>query len=112
MKNLKKIINALDKEGFSVYVDKNCGDITIGKYSPEGQDFSFTVDMPETPQQLFDEIFDYYDGFDASYEAYLWLDNTGHGTNGAPYDMGDVYDDMKACEQYIKDAAEIVREYI
>ena len=42
-----------------------------------------------------------YDNYDCSYEAYLWLDNTGHGTNGAPYDMKDVYEDMEACEKMI-----------
>lgn len=29
-----------------------------------------------------------------SYETYIWLDDTGHGRNGAPYDMIDVYNDM------------------
>lgn len=48
---------------------------------------------------LLNNIKDYYDNYDCSYEAYLWLDNTGHGTNGAPYDMKDVYEDMEACEE-------------
>lgn len=26
---------------------------------------------------------------------YLWLDDEGHGSNGAPYDMKDVYEDME-----------------
>lgn len=29
----------------------------------------------------------------------MWLDNEGHGTNGTPYDMKDVYEDMEACEE-------------
>lgn len=33
--------------------------------------------------------------YDVSYETYLWLDDEGHGSNGAPYDMKDVYEDME-----------------
>ena len=40
---------------------------------------------------------DYINDFDVSYEAYLWLDDTGHGRNGAPYEMIDVYEDMEEC---------------
>ena len=50
--------------------------------------------------------------YDVSYETYLWLDNTGHGKNGAPYELEDVLEDIKACEQYIKDTTWIVYDFI
>lgn len=31
----------------------------------------------------------------------MWLDSDGHGINGAPYDMKDVYEDMEACQNMI-----------
>ena len=34
-------------------------------------------------------------------EAYLWLDETGHGKNGAPYRMKDVVKDMEEAEKMI-----------
>ncbi len=43
-------------------------------------------------------------------EAYLWLDSDGHGINGAPYDMKDLYEDFEACESAIYDLCEYLRD--
>ena len=48
-----------------------------------------------------DNLNSIYADFDCSEETYLWLDSTGHGTNGAPYDMKDLYEDMEACQEMI-----------
>ena len=50
---------------------------------------------------LTNNLYERYSDFDVSSETYLWLDNTGHGTNGAPYDMKDLYEDMDACQEMI-----------
>lgn len=72
------------------------------KYSPAGQDFSFEEKMEDNNvYALLNDIKNYYNRYDCSYEAYVWLDNTGHGANGAPYDMKDVYEDMEACQKMI-----------
>ena len=42
----------------------------------------------------------------SSYIIYLWLDETGHGRNGAPYDMIDIYNDMLECESIIEELIE------
>jgi hypothetical protein len=81
----------------------------FGKYSPAGQDFSFEVEASDL-EELTDEIKKYYDNYDVSYEAYLWLDEWGHGRNGAPYDMKDVYKDMQACEEAVWELYEIIKE--
>lgn len=96
---------------WTVEYDKDTNDITFGKYSPAGQDFSFTVDCGEDIGELSYNILNYYEDFDVSYETYIWLDNTGHGTNGAPWDMKDLYEDMKVCESYISDMHDIVSEF-
>ena len=81
------------------------------KYSPAGQDFFFEVDIEENNiQYLLENIYDFYKNYDCSYEAYLWLDNTGHGKNGAPYDMKDVYEDMQACEKAVLDLYDLLIE--
>jgi hypothetical protein len=74
--------------------------VTFSQYSPAGQDFSFEVNY-KTLDEIWNNVFDYYESYDPSYEAYLWLDNSGHGENGAPYEMIDVYNDMKACEEML-----------
>ena len=115
MKTLnEKIKEIAEKQGFKVdIVDNGDGDYTFifSKYSPAGQDFSFEADMEENNiQYLLDNINDFYKNYDCSEEAYLWLDETGHGTNGAPYDMKEVYEDMQACEQYVFDLYHILRK--
>lgn len=82
----------------------------FGKYSPAGQDFSFAVDIGEDLEEFADNVEEYYDDFDVSYETYLWLDSTGHGSNGAPYDMKDLYEDMETCREYIYELYELIKE--
>lgn len=45
-------------------------------------------------ETLKNDLADYINDFDVSYETYLWLDECGHGKNGAPYDMKDVYENV------------------
>ena len=108
-KSIEKLLDRIRENGWSVTVS---GDyINIGKYSLAGQDFSFDIDVTDfeeeddiTAADLFVEaIHAEYDGYDVSYEAYLWLDDEGHGKNGAPYDMRDVYDDMEAVKDMLWD---------
>lgn len=79
------------------------------KFSPAGQDFSFEVSVPnEEDEDIFydnvaDVIFMYWEDFDVCQETYIWLDETGHGRNGAPYDMKELYEDMQACSDMIHD---------
>ena len=110
MKLKKALIKALEAADFTINIDDES--IRFQKYSPEGQDFFFVISATGSLTDIFNSIYDYYDGFDPSEEAYLWLDNSGHGKHGAPYDMGDVYQDMVVCKGYIKEAAEIVRSFL
>lgn len=73
------------------------------QFSPAGQDFFFDIDTKNNPSLFLDNLFEYYTNYDVSEEAYYWLDNTGHGKNGAPYEMIDVYKDFEECEQMILD---------
>lgn len=115
MKTLnEKIVKIANTQDWKVdIVDNGDGNYTFvfSKYSPAGQDFCFEVDMEENNiQYLLDNINKYFLSYDCSEEAYLLLDDTGHGCNGAPYDMKDVYEDMQACEQYVFDLYHILRK--
>lgn len=83
---------AADKLGWNVDITED--DVTFQKYSTYGQDFNMTVQLAETFDEFVHNLYEYYDSFDVSTEAYAWLDSEGHGTNGAPYDMKDVYEDF------------------
>ena len=113
-KRFEKIYEIAEREGWKVdysYTDEKETEIMFSfeKYSPAGQDFYISVSVPnEDDEDIFydnvaDAIYKYWEGFDVSYETYIWLDETGHGRNGAPYDMMDVYKDMEACADMTHD---------
>lgn len=87
-------------------------DILFSKFSSCGQDFNIeiTVDTDADLMDIYHKLDEYYESFDVSEETYLWLDESGHGKNGAPYEMIDVYNDMKECEGFIKELADKVLE--
>ena len=98
------------KKGYRTEIDGNT--ITFYKKAPNGLDFSFEADIGDDINDFSRNIYNTFMDYDVSYETYLWLDNTGHGKNGAPYELEDVLEDIKACEQYIQDAHIIVCRYI
>lgn len=79
------------------------GCIEFRKFSPQGQDFSFNIEVSDDFEEFIQKIYDYYEDYDVSYEAHLWVDDTGHGINGAPYDIEDLYEDMEACKDNVKE---------
>lgn len=98
----KKIEQIAEELGWSVFWATVSGKkvLELTTYSPAGQELIITLyynSLDEISQGVYEE----YDSYDPSYEAYLWLDESGHGKNGAPHDMGDVYNDMVACEDMI-----------
>ena len=92
MKNIKELLNKI--EGLGWEVDEYDNDYTLQQYSPLGQDFSIAI-QADNVDDFIKEIYNRYENFDCSYETYIWLDDKGHGVNGAPYDMKDLYEDME-----------------
>lgn len=97
---INKLTKVAEDEDWSVSISGN--EFEFSKYSPAGQEFNISL-TANTLRELADELSDRCDDFDCSEEAYAWLDDTGHGANGAPYDMKDVYEDMEACEGMLLD---------
>ena len=113
-KKFEKIYEIAESEGWKVdccYVGEKETEVcfSFSKFSPAGKDFYFEVSVPnEDDEDTFcenvaDAIYTYWEDFDVSYETYLWLDDTGHGKNGAPHNMKDLYEDMQACSDMIHD---------
>ena len=98
-----KIEKIAEELGWTVTWDKNYDGtkfVMFSQYSPAEQDFNCECEYT-TLDEVWEKVFEYYISFDVSYEASLWLDKEGHGKNGAPYEMIDVYNDMKACEEML-----------
>lgn len=113
-KRFEKIYQIAKSEGWQVaceYSDEKETVVSFSfeKFSPAGQDFCFEVFVPNDEDEdtfyenVADAIYQYWDDFDVCQETYIWLDDTGHGKNGAPHDMKDLYEDMQACEDMIHD---------
>lgn len=100
-----KIISIAEKQGWTASaIEKDGADTTFNfaKFTPAGQDFSFTADMSDNdPDVLIENIFDYYQNYDPDYEASLWIGKDGHGHNGAPFHIIDIVADMKAAEDMV-----------
>ena len=94
---LDKMLIKTKELGWTIYEGEDLVDIELSKYSPAGQDFNICIDTENDADYFLQNLYDYINDFDISYEAYIWLDHTGHGKNGAPYEMIDVYKDMEAC---------------
>ena len=73
--------------------------IEFRKYSDLGQDFSFCIGSKD----LIGNLDLYISDFDVSEQTYIWLDSSGHGKNGAPYEMIDVYMDMEQCKEMMEE---------
>lgn len=114
---IAKVIEIAEENGFSVNVYNNREDeeeyyFEFGKYSDCGRDFTFSIffNTLDDISDIADKIYEYYEDFDVSYETYIWLDNFGHGMNGAPDDMLDVYNDTKQCKGFIEELYNAINE--
>lgn len=102
-KTIGKILAYAKKIDWNVEISNDEMSVEFSKYSPAGQDFFFEICLEQVEDELeqaelfLNAIKSYYGDYNPSQEAYYWLDETGHGRNGAPYEMRDVLDDMEAC---------------
>ena len=93
----KKFIQIAERLGWSV--TKDSYDIELQFYTDYGQDFSFSVNRNE---DYVKQVYDYYNSFDPDEEALLWVDDSGHGKNGAPYRLKDIITDMEEVEKELE----------
>lgn len=107
----RKILSKAEDLDWVVQISK--GYILFSKLSPEGQDFNIEIDLEEDDEieEIIGTLYERYDNFDVSEETYMWLDDTGHGKNGAPYDMKDIYEDIEACQEMILELYNELNKY-
>lgn len=105
-----KQIEKIEEQGYTVHRDEDDGMYCFWKFSSRGQNFSFEVEPGEDLFDLSENVYRYYESYDVSSESALWIDETGHGKDGAPYDIEDLVADMKECEQFILDLYNLLQE--
>ena len=98
------------KVNAGIYYKELISEFEFQKYSPAGRDFSFSAEMKcANINSLIENMEEYYEDFDVDSEAYIWLDQSGHGKNGAPYRMRSVLEDMEATERMIERLLDAIR---
>lgn len=102
------IVAVAEAEGWKVEAGINYKEqntlFVFGKFSPGGRDFSFEVEMKcANINSLIENVDNYYEDFDVDYETYIWLDQWGHGKNGAPYRLRAVLQDSESIEKMIEE---------
>ena len=116
MYKIKKKTTKLDyvlekiREEFDLSIEKQpFWSYKFETFTPEDQDFMFVLHYVKSYNDLMKKLNEKWNEFDVSYETYLWLGPDGHGINGAPYDMMDVYNDMQYCKDLLKDIYDYAR---
>lgn len=114
LKNIKDYIeNKLENTQWIVDViinnETKSVDVNLEIYSPAGRDVcvEFTFEEGTTKKQIHSEFESYYESYDVSFETYIWLDDEGHGKNGAPYEMESVLIDTQWVENELAELAYI-----
>ena len=97
-KQFQKIAEGL---GWNVTFDGT--EIDLQQYTSAGQDFFFSI---RDSGNYAEEVYLYYVNYDPSEEALKWVDDSGHGKNGAPYYLRDIIIDMEEVEQMLKELYE------
>ena len=111
------VVACAEAEGWKVEAGINYKEqntlFEFSKFSPGGRDFSFEVEMKcANINSLIENIDNYYEDFDVDYETYIWLDQWGHGKNGAPYRLRAVLEDSESIEKMIEELLEAISHMV
>lgn len=107
MKNIDKYLAIAEDNDWGTYVqefeDGRGIDINFNMTTSAGQDFHMSISINEdSPEELMEQIYKYWDGFDPEEEAQIWIDpSTGKGGNGAPSSIIDIIKDMQEAKDGI-----------
>lgn len=82
-KLLDLIIHIGQVKGWAVDATDNGKDLAyifFQRYSPAGQDFNMSIEMPNNdPNEFLANLANYYENFNPDSEALNWCDKEGHG---------------------------------
>lgn len=104
---MNDFLNFANELGWCYYTSDKQEDevcVELEKFSPMGQDFIATLWFENDNEDDFiDKLKDYWQNFDPDEETARWIDDMGHGINGAPYNLQDVLIDMEDCKEMLRD---------
>jgi hypothetical protein len=98
-----KVTNSRDC-GFTV--EKGVTELEFSKYSPAGEDFSFSV-SGKTQKELKDEIKSYANDFDVDEHIELWVEARKNGVGGVP-SIKELVEDADAIKEMLEELASAI----
>ena len=101
----EKLREKAEELGWSLYEDDN-GGIELGKYSPDGEDFSFYIHEKEN---LVEATREYANGFDAEERIRGLLNAKANGFAGVP-DIKTLVKDADAIQEMLNELADVLEE--
>ena len=102
----KNIIKKAESIGWSVQQDGNY--ICFENWTSAGQNIIFENKF-KSEEELIESLKDRSIYFDVSEEASYWIDSTGHGVNGAPYELKNIIKDMEEAKKMYKELYEAIK---
>lgn len=109
MKHIENIIKIAEKLNISAVYDKKSKDIEFEIYSPEGQDFVFTIKAGKRLEDFRENLYEYYLAYDPDEEAKIWINGSGLENRGCPSSIEDLVNDMNWCKDKLYEFFTIVR---
>lgn len=106
---LKEDLKAkLDEICWSAY--ENEKDIDFSTCTAFGGDIDIVIDKGKNLIDLAHNIYEYWNNYDVSYETSFWIGEDGHGINGAPYDLKNIYENFEKVKSMINDLYNVINE--
>lgn len=84
-------------------VEYDNGTVDFSKYSPAGEDFSFTVNAKEAEK----EIYEFYNDFDVDEHIEMWIGARQNGVSGVP-STRQLVEDAEDISEMLKELADAV----
>ena len=107
MKNLKTILLVkADELDWSVSIDGDCWE--FGKYSPAGEDFTFSVNV-EDVENVWREVRQYANDFDTEEHIEMWVEARRNGVSGVP-SIRRLVEDADDIDEMLDELADALRE--
>ena len=100
---LEKLQKQVEKLGWSMEIYEDY--INLTTFSPQGQEHYHEITLKHLENgdvdfySFIEELYECADNFDVEENTMLWVDDEGHGKNGAPYRLKDVLKDMEWCKK-------------
>jgi hypothetical protein len=100
---LQDLFNQAEKLNWSCKEYEDYVSFTI--YSPKEQEHYHEITLKHLENgdvdfhSFIEELYECAEGYDVEENTMLWVDDEGHGKNGAPYHLKDVLKDMEWCKK-------------